>query len=113
MDSKIGKAYLKRGKYMTSKHKLYKIALVSIFVVLMLVSTVSASRHENGNVILKTDSCTGFVDFLKFPACGCDWGCGSQTWGHGETARRDADPEVILKTDSCTGFVDFLKFPAC
>jgi len=111
MESKIGKAYLKGGKYMISKHKLYKIALVSIFMVLMLVSTAGAVRF--GDVILKTDPCTQSVDFLKFPACGCDWGCGSQTWDHGETGRRDIGHEVILKTDPCTQSVDFLKFPAC
>lgn len=73
MPCKIG------GKLMVIKRNLYKIAIV-IALILMLVSTVSASRHGNGNVILKTDSCTGFVDFLKFPACGCDddfCGCGS------------------------------------
>ena len=37
-------------------------------MILMLVSTADAARF--GNVILKTDSSTGFVDFLKFPACG-------------------------------------------
>jgi hypothetical protein len=26
---------------------------------------------------LKTDPCTQSVDFLKFPACWCDWVCGS------------------------------------
>ena len=66
---------------MISKHKLYKMTLISIVMVLMLVSTASATRaHGFGDVILKTDPCTGFVDFLKFPACGCDcgydWGCG-------------------------------------
>jgi len=55
---------------MISKHKLYKIALVSIFMVLMLGSTAGAVRF--GDVILKTDPCTQSVDFLKFPACGCD-----------------------------------------
>src|ERR1035437_2371851 len=57
--------------------KLYKIALLSIALVLMLVSTAGAASF--GNIILKTDSSTGFVDFLKFPACGCDdhnYGCG-------------------------------------
>ena len=58
---------------MISKHKLYKIALVSLVMVLMLVSTVDAVKF--GDVILKTDPCTQSVDFLKFPACGCD--CGS------------------------------------
>ena len=58
-----------------SKHKLYKITLVSIVMVLMLVSTVGAVRF--GDVILKTDPVTQSVDFLKFPACGCDWGSGS------------------------------------
>ncbi len=62
------------GKLMVIKRNLYKIAIL-IALILMLVSTVSASRHGNGNVILKTDSSTGFVDFLKFPACGCDDGC--------------------------------------
>ena len=65
---------------MTIKKKSYKIALVSMAIVLMLVSTASAARFGNGNVILKTDPCTGFVDFLKFPACGCDCGC---DWGCG------------------------------
>jgi len=64
-----------------SKHKLYKIALVSIVMVLMLVSTAGAMRF--GDVILKTDTATQSVDFLKFPACECDWGCGSQTWDYG------------------------------
>jgi hypothetical protein len=61
---------------MIIKHKLRKIALVSIALVLMLVSTAGAARF--GNVILKTDSATQSVDFLKFPACGCDddfFGC--------------------------------------
>ncbi len=75
MDSKIGKAHLKGGKYMISKHKLYKMALVSIFMVLMLGSTAGAVRF--GDVILKTDPCTQSVDFLKFPACWCDWVSGS------------------------------------
>jgi hypothetical protein len=47
-------------------------------VVLLLVSTAGAARF--GNVILKTDSVTGMVDFLKFPVCGCEdnfGGCGS------------------------------------
>lgn len=62
---------------MTSKQKSYKLALVSIAMVLMLVSTAGAARF--GEVILKTDSCTGMVDFLKFPVCGCEdnSGCGS------------------------------------
>jgi hypothetical protein len=62
---------------MTSKQKSYKLALVSIAMVLMLVSTAGATRF--GEVILKTDSCTGMVDFLKFPVCGCEdnSGCGS------------------------------------
>ena len=63
---------------MTVKQKSYKIALVSIVMILMLLSTASASRHENGNVILKTDP--GMVDFLKFPACGS--GCGDPSWDH-------------------------------
>ena len=67
MDSKIGKAHLKGGKYMISKHKLYKMALVSIFMVLMLGSTAGAVRF--GDVILKTDPCTQSVDFLKFLVC--------------------------------------------
>ncbi len=67
----------------------------------MLVSTVGAVRF--GDVILKTDPCTQSVDFLKFPACGCDcdYGCG------------DTGREVILKTDPVTQSVDFLKFPTC
>jgi len=62
---------------MIIKRKLYKIALVSIVLVLMLVSTACAMRFGK-DVILKTDP--GTVDFLKFPACGCDHGfcgCGS------------------------------------
>ncbi len=60
---------------MIIKHKLYKIALVSIVMVLMLVSTAGAARC--GNVILTTDNATQSVDFLKFPACACDHGfCG-------------------------------------
>ena len=78
---------------MIFKHNLYKIALVSIAITLMLVSTAAAARYGDGNVILKTDPCTGFVDFLKFPACGFG--------------------DIILETDPCTGFVDFLKFPSC
>ena len=63
---------------MISKHKLYKIALVSIVLVLMLVSTACAMRFGDfGNVILKTDPSTQSVDFLKFPVCGCDDGFGS------------------------------------
>ena len=63
------------GKLMIIKHKLYKIALVSIVMVLMLVSTAGAERY--GNVILTTDNVTHSVDFLKFPPCGCDQGlCG-------------------------------------
>jgi len=68
---------------MISKHKSYKIALVSIFMVLMLVSTAGAVRY--GNVILTTDPCTQSVDFLKFPACGCNdgfCGCGDHSWDH-------------------------------
>ena len=41
---------------MITKHKLYKIALVSIVVVLMLVSTAGAMRFSD--VIFKTDSTT-------------------------------------------------------
>jgi hypothetical protein len=81
---------------------LYKIALVSIVLVLMLVSTACAMRFGDfGNVILKTDPSTQSVDFLKFPVCGCDDGCG------------DTGREVILKTDPVTQSVDFLKFPTC
>jgi hypothetical protein len=68
---------------MIIKHKLYKIALVSIVMVLMLVSTAGAARY--GNVILTTDNATQSVDFLKFPACGCDHGfcgCGDHSWDH-------------------------------
>ena len=36
-------------------------------MILMLVSTVSASRHGNGNVILKTDNAT-IGRFLKIPS---------------------------------------------
>ena len=54
---------------MISKHKLYKITLVSMVMVLMLVSTAGAMR--SGNVILTTDNATQSVDFLKFPTCGC------------------------------------------
>ena len=50
-------------------------------MVLMLVSTAGAMR--SGNVILKTDSSTQSVDFLKFPACGCDHRYGDT--GRGET----------------------------
>lgn len=63
---------------MIIKHKLYKIALVSIVMVLMLVSTAGAARY--GQVILTTDNATQMVDFLKFPVCGCEdnsGGCGS------------------------------------
>ncbi len=66
---------------MIIKQNLNKIT-IAIAIILMLVSTVSASRHGNGNAILKTDSSTGFVDFLKFPACGCDpgfYGCGDHS----------------------------------
>ena len=71
----MGEAYLKGGKHMISKHKLYRIALASLVMVLILVSTACAVRV--GDVILTTDPCTQSVDFLKFPACGCDGGCGS------------------------------------
>ena len=54
---------------MISKHKLYKITLVSMVMVLMLVSTAGAMK--SGNVILTTDNATQSVDFLKFPTCGC------------------------------------------
>src|SRR5271157_3498560 len=58
---------------MMSKQKLYSIALVSVAMTLMLVSTAGAMRF--GDVILKTDPCTQSVDFLKFPTCGWDGGC--------------------------------------
>jgi uncharacterized repeat protein (TIGR01451 family) len=64
---------------MIIKRNLYKIA-IAIAMVLMLISTAGAVRF--GDVILKTDSSTGFVDFLKFPACGCDddfGGCGDHS----------------------------------
>ena len=59
---------------MIIKHKLYSIALVSVAMILMLVSTAGAMNF--GDVILKTDPGTQSVDFLKFPTCGCDssWG---------------------------------------
>ena len=62
---------------MIIKRNLYKTALISIVMALMLISTAGAVRtHGFGDVILKTDSSTGFVDFLKFPACGSDCGYG-------------------------------------
>jgi len=89
---------------MINKHKLCKMALVSAAVILMLVNITGArSFHYDdrnwgcGDVILKTNPVTQSVDFLKFPACGCDGGCG----------------DVILKTNPVTQSVDFLKFPAC
>lgn len=60
---------------MISKYKLYKIALASIAILLIVVSTAGAARF--GDVILKTNSATQSVDFLKFPTGGCDWGCES------------------------------------
>jgi|GEM_PF-2879732 hypothetical protein len=59
---------------MILKQKWNSIALVSVAITLMLVSTASAAGF--GNVILKTDPCTQSVNFLKFPACGDDCGCG-------------------------------------
>jgi hypothetical protein len=61
---------LKRWKYMIIKQKLYKIALVSLAIVLMLASTAGASR--NGNLIFKSNPATNMVDFLKFPVAGFD-----------------------------------------
>jgi hypothetical protein len=90
---------------MIIKHKLHKIALVSIVLVLMLVSTASASRHGNGNVILKTDSCTGFVDFLKFPACGCDDDFG----GCGDHSCNDKSCDKDKSCDNCPA----CNCPAC
>jgi len=61
---------------MITKQKLYKTAVVSITIILMLVSTAGAVKaHGFGNVILTTDNSTSFVDFLKLPGCGCDGGC--------------------------------------
>ena len=53
---------------MISKYKLYKIALASIAILLIVVSTAGAARF--GDVILKTNSATQSVDFLKFPTGG-------------------------------------------
>ena len=64
---------------MINKQNLHKLALVSVAIVLILVGTAGATRF--GNVILKTDSSTGFVDVFKSPACGCDnYNCGCD-WG--------------------------------
>jgi hypothetical protein len=69
-------------------------------MILMLVNVVGAKSDDCG-VTLITDNCTQSVDFLKFPACGCDCGCG------------DTGCEVKLVTDPYTQSVDFLKFPTC
>ena len=96
---------------MISKCKLYKIALVSTAMILMLVNIVGAKpgNHDDRTlgcgVTLITDPCTQSVDLLKFPTCGCgdDW-----NWGSGERGA-----EVTLITDPCTQSVDLLKFPTC
>ncbi len=56
---------------MISKHKLYKITLVSAAMLLMLVNIVSAGSFRPDNIILGTNNTTQSVDFLKFPTCGC------------------------------------------
>jgi len=62
---------------MIIKQKLYKITLSTIAIVLMLASTAGASTF--GDLILKTNSATQSVDFLKFPVCGSeDKNCGCE-----------------------------------
>jgi hypothetical protein len=53
-----------------SKQKLYSIAVVSVAMTLMLISTAGAMKF--GDVILKTDPASQSVDFLKFPVSGWD-----------------------------------------
>jgi hypothetical protein len=83
---------------MILKQKWNSIALVSVAITLMLVSTASATGF--GNVILKTDPCTQSVDFLKFPACGDDCGCGWDPSSCDKHVNKDAkevikDPVVV------------------
>jgi hypothetical protein len=96
----ICKTYPKGRKYMISKHKLYKIALVSTAMILMLVIIVGAKpyNYEPGTKLI-TDPTTQSVDLLKFPACGCD--CGFPTSGNGVTSI----------TDNTTQSMNFLNFP--
>jgi hypothetical protein len=87
---------------MLNKHKLYKMALVSATMILMLGNIVGAKPYNYDDrtcgcgVTLITDPCTQSVDYLHFPIGGCDGGCG-----------------VTLITDPCAQSVDLLKFPAC
>ena len=85
---------------MISKHKLYKITLVSAAMILMLVNIVGAKpyNYEPGAKLI-TDPTTQSVDLLKFPACGCD--CGFQTCENGVTSI----------TDNTTQSMNFLNFP--
>lgn len=65
---------------MIIKQKLYKIALVSIAMVLMLVSIAGASTFAD--VILKTDPTIQSVNFLKFPVIGYDDNYFGGDWDH-------------------------------
>ena len=101
---------------MISKYKLYKIALVSTAMILMLVNIVGAqpANHDDRTggcgVTLITDPCTQSVDLLEFPTCGCGH---DGNWGCGERGRGERESEVTLITDPCTQSVDLLKFPTC
>ena len=97
---------------MRSKKELTKITIVSAAMLLMLVNIVGAMPFDCG-VTLITDNCTQSVDLLKFPACGCDRGCGIPTCGCGDKGRGDKGCGVTLITDPCSQSVDLLKFPAC
>lgn len=91
---------------MINKHKLYKIALVSVAMILMLVNIVGAKPYNHDDracgcgVTLVTDPCTQSVDFLHFPTCGC-----------GDDGTNECG--VTLITDPCTQSVNLLKFPTC
>ena len=81
---------------MISKHKLYKIAFVSIAIVLIGVSTTSAMRF--GDVILKTNPTTQSVDFLQFPVSGWeDLNCGYES----HTPYQPCDKSCDKSCDKC------------
>jgi len=66
---------------MIIKHKLYKIALVSLTMVLMLVSTAGA-----------------------FPFCGCGYGCGNHSWDHScndQSSDQSSDKCLVCNCPSC------------
>ena len=56
---------------------MYKIVLFSLAMVLVM-GTITGATTFSG-VKLRTNLKNQSVDFLKFPACGYDWGCGSFT----------------------------------